>query len=221
MGDLFGRRAGDAAPLLDVKDVVGPFGRYCFRSLEDLRVMQRAADGIRRVVPRADHLLDFLVQTPIAEHLQVGREDGRVVVAQLARRRSIARFAAGGPIADRVFQLVPRRRAHELRGMRTGVTVPPRHGHAGRNGIPVVLHVTLLAKANGSQPGLWGPSAIDHRPMPGTAGGRVAANHPARCVPRSTLRNERRRPLLFHGSIFIEVARKPMPTRQGRSASGP
>jgi hypothetical protein len=34
-------------------------------------------------VPGADHLLDFLVQAPIAEHLEMGGEDGGVVVAQL------------------------------------------------------------------------------------------------------------------------------------------
>ena len=74
-------------PLLDVEDVVGPLGQMrTFQPLEDLGVApQRAADGVfRRVVPVADHLLQFAAEPGVLEHLQMGLEDGAVLFAQLA-----------------------------------------------------------------------------------------------------------------------------------------
>ena len=60
---------------------------------------QRAADGIfGRIMPVADHGLQFAPQLGIAEHLQMGVEDGGVLIAQFARDRfAIALdFDAGG-----------------------------------------------------------------------------------------------------------------------------
>ena len=73
-------------PLLDVEDVVGPLRQVrAFQPLEHLGVAaQRAADGVfRRVVPLADHLLQLAAEPGVLEHLQVGLEDGAVLLAQL------------------------------------------------------------------------------------------------------------------------------------------
>ncbi len=72
-------------PLLDVEDIGGPLRQVgAFQPLEDLGVApQRAADGILgRVVPVPDHVFQFAAEPRVLEHLQMGVEDGGVLLAQ-------------------------------------------------------------------------------------------------------------------------------------------
>ena len=88
MGQLFAAASQQIAKdaLLDVEDVVRPLGHVL--ALERLKYLGIAPEGstdgiLGRVVPHADHLFNFVVQPPVAEHLQMGGKDRRVIVAQL------------------------------------------------------------------------------------------------------------------------------------------
>ncbi len=73
-------------PLLDVENIVRPLRQIgAFQPLENLGVApQDAADGIfGRVVPLADHFLQFAAQPGVLKHLQMGLEDAAVLFAQL------------------------------------------------------------------------------------------------------------------------------------------
>ena len=114
-------------PLFDIEDVAGPVGQPAMlHVLKDFGIAaQRAADGIfGRVVPIADHALQFAPQLGIAEHLQMGVEDGGVLIAQFARHRfAIALdFGAGG--RDRFVRGVPARPRPIARRTAGGCGIP-------------------------------------------------------------------------------------------------
>ena len=94
-------------PFFDVENVVGPLRQVrALQPLEDLGIAaQGAADGVfGRVVPVADHLLQVAAEPGVLEHLQVGLEDGAVLLPQLAGDRVAvaADLDPGG--ADRLVQ---------------------------------------------------------------------------------------------------------------------
>ena len=93
--------------------------------LKDLGIAaQRPADGVfGRVMPLANQAVQLAAQLRIAEHLQVGVEDGAVLVAQFARprRRGCARFRRRRrrwPCRAVPARRRPRRATTNRRGMR-------------------------------------------------------------------------------------------------------
>ena len=132
---------------LDVEDVVGPLGQIgAFQPLEDLGVAaQGAADGVfGRVVPLADHLLQFAAEPRVLEHLQVGLEDRAVLLAQLGGDGLAVVGDFGGRGGDRLvepLQLVDHRVARD-EPARDAESLVVHHqrladGHARRDGNPL------------------------------------------------------------------------------------
>ena len=109
MGDALATAAQQVPqePLLDVEDVGGPFRQMgAFQPLKDLGVTpQSAADGVLgRVVPVPDHVLQLAAEPGVLEHLQVGIEDGGVLLAQfLGDSRAVARYFSRRRL-DRLLQ---------------------------------------------------------------------------------------------------------------------
>ena len=111
VGDAFAAAAQQVPqePLLDVEDVGGPFRQVgAFQPLEDLGVApQGAADGVLgRVVAVADHVFQFAAEPRVLEHLQVGVEDGGVLLAQFLGDRVAVAGDLGRRGRDRLLQPV-------------------------------------------------------------------------------------------------------------------
>ena len=124
--------AGDAAPYVEPGNRVDP------RTFERQMAFLAAE---RRVMPLADHAVELLAQHGIAEHLQMGGEDGSVLLAEFAEHcLAVAlNFDAGGDdclgqsfelVLDGIARDEPARDAKSLVVHHQRLA----NGHAGRNG---------------------------------------------------------------------------------------
>ena len=162
-------------PLLDVEDVVRPLRHHAFERLNHLGIMpQRAAHRVlRRIVTLADHLLQLGAQALVVEHLDMGRKDRRVFLAQLLGNL--------GPLA---LDLVGRRYDRPVQPFELvfhGVT----RQKTTRDAKPLVVHDEHFADRHAGRDG--NPLKTFHADsdgLPARSAPVTAASWPA-CIPPS------------------------------------